>query len=548
MKVGRCAVGALMVLSLAACGGAGGGGGAGSITSAASGSSAGNGSGSGSGTSGGSGGGGGGGSGTAATYTIGGTISGLSASGLVMADNGGDDLQVPAGATSFTYATRLGAGDGYAVTVATQPTGEICAVGSGSVGTVSGNVSVAVSCTVSTFSISGNISGLSAAGLRLQYYSAGPVLPVGAGATTFAFSVPAPYGTAVSMDVVAQPYWQWCTPGSSNFSGPITRNITADELACSAANAHVTTLAGSTTAGDADGTGSAARLNSPSGVAVDSSGDVFVADAGNGAIRKVSAAGVVTTLATSLNSPEGVAVDSSGTVYVADTNDNEIREISPSGAVTTLAGSPTAGHSDGTGAGASFNNPYGVAVDSAGDVFVADTGNNEIRMITPTGAVTTLAGSTSHGSSDGTGSSASFFNPTAVAVDSSGNVYVADFGNNEIREVTSAGVVTTLAGSTAQGSADGSGSSASFYNPSGVAVDSVGNVFVADTNNNEIRRVTPAGVVTTLAGSTTAGSSDGTGPAASFKFPFGIGVALPSGVVYTGDFGNNEIRALTPGS
>ena len=498
-------------------------------------------------------------------YTIGGTISGLAASGLVLTDNGGDNLSVASGATSFTFPTPLQSGATYNVAVAAQPTGQTCTVASGT-GTATANVtSVAVSCAAATFSISGSITGLSAAGLKLQYYSGGQILTVNAGSGTFAFTQPVLYGTTVQMSVVAQPYWQWCTPGLNDFSGPITQNITTDSLGCAAANAHVTTLAGSyTVVGHADGTGSAASFNTPSGVAVDASGDIFVADAGNNEIRRVTPQGVVTTLAGSWNTighadgtgsaasfygPEGIAFDpTSGNLFVADTGNNEIREVTPSGVVTTFAGSPTAGHADGNGTSASFNGPTGVAVDSAGDLFVADAGNNEIRMITPTGAVTTLAGSLTAGNTNGTGTAAAFTDPQGIAVDSSETIYVADTGNNEIREVTSSGVVTTLAGSGVAGHADGTGSAASFYGPSGLAVDSVGNVYVVDTNNQEIRAVTHAAVVTTLAGSTSFGHADGTGSSASFRNPFGVAVVDSSGVLYIGDSGNDEIRQITPGN
>jgi sugar lactone lactonase YvrE len=184
-----------------------------------------------------------------------------------------------------------------------------------------------------------------------------------------------------------------------------------------------------------------------------------------------------------------VAVDSSGNVYVADYGNNMIRKITSAGVVTTLAGSSTtSGSADGTGTAASFNNPMGVAVDSSGNVYVAD-GNNMIRKITSAGVVTTLAGTIAGGSANGTGTAASFNNPTGVAVDSSGNVYVADCSNFMIREITSAGVVTTLAGSTTYGSANGTGTAARFYNPNGVAVDSSGNVYVADYDNNMIRKI-----------------------------------------------------------
>ena len=165
---------------------------------------------------------------------------------------------------------------------------------------------------------------------------------------------------------------------------------------------------------------------------------------------------------------------------------------------TTLAGKASIGSDDGTGSAARFYFPTGVATDSSGNVYVADANNHTIRKVTPAGVVTTLAGLAGNsGSADGTGSAARFHSPNGVATDSSGNVYVADTGNHTIRQITPAGVVTTLAGlAGSSGSTDGPGSAARFYYPEGVATDSSGNVYVADTVNDTIRKITPAGVVT----------------------------------------------------
>jgi hypothetical protein len=303
----------------------------------------------------------------------------------------------------------------------------------------------------------------------------------------------------------------------------------------------VSTLAGTPgMSGSADGTGSAARFNGPQGVAVDGAGNVFVADGDNGAIRKVTSSGVVTTLAR-FGYPSGVAVDGAGNVFVADQNNHTILKITPAGAVTTLAGTAgLSGSAEGTGPAARFDCPGGVAVDGAGNVFVGDTLNRTIRKITPAGAVTTLAGTAgSSGSADGTGAAASFWRPGAVAVDGTGNVFVADYGNHTIRKITPAGVVTTLAGT-------GTGTAASFSPPFGVAVDGAGNVFVADTASNAIRKITPAGVVTTLAGTGDwSGSADGTGAAANFWLPGAVAVD-GAGNVFVADSGNNTIRKVTP--
>ena len=423
----------------------------------------------------------------------------------------------------------------------------------------------------------------------------------------------------------------------------------------------VSTLAGSTY-GYTDGTGTSAKFNYPIGVAVDGAGNVYVADQSNHRIRKITTSGVVSTLAGSTQGytdgtgtsaqfsyPRGVAVDGAGNVYVADRYNHRIRKITASGVVSTLAGS-SQGYTDGTGTSAKFDYPSGVAVDGAGNVYVADRSNNRIRKITlsagsaettetitanvcdsytspsgktwttsntysdtiantagcdsvitvnltvrnkttetitanvcdtytsPSGrhtwfgtgiykdtipnaagcdsiltinltviatpivTVSTLAGST-QGYTDGTGTSAKFYNPTRVAVDGAGNVYVADLSNHRIRKITTSGVVSTLAGSGTSGYTDGTGTSAQFNSPTGVAVDGAGNVYVADQGNHRIRKITTSGVVSTLAGSTY-GYTDGTGTSAKFYNPIGVAVD-GAGNVYVADQGNHRIRKIT---
>ena len=325
----------------------------------------------------------------------------------------------------------------------------------------------------------------------------------------------------------------------------------------------VTTLAGTAnSSGSADGLGSTARFNFPSGVAVGGTGDIYVADSFNHTIRKITPGGVVTTLAGTagiagsanatgsaarFNTPLSVTVDAANTVYVTDTNNHTIRRITSAGVVTTLAGTAgSIGSTDATGSAASFNAPAGITVDGAGNAFVSDTTNDTIRMITSGGVVTTLAGTSVNGSADGTGEAARFNLPFGVALDSTGNVYVPDAGNHTIRKITGAGLVSTLAGLPgAAGSADGTGAAARFNNPSGVAVDGAGNVYVADADNHTIRKVTAAGVVSTLAGSAGfVGSTDGTGAAARFNYPSGVAVD-GAGSVYVADAGNRTIRKIT---
>jgi sugar lactone lactonase YvrE len=325
----------------------------------------------------------------------------------------------------------------------------------------------------------------------------------------------------------------------------------------------VTTLAGTPgTIGSKDGTGAAAQFQYPTGVAVDGSGNVYVADIYNQTIRKVTSAGVVTTLAGALglpgyadgtgtaaefNYPYDVAVDTSGNLYVADLENLTIRKITPANVVTTLAGSPGQGNANGTGSAAQFWYPAGMAADASGNLYVADEFNQMIRKITPAGAVTTFAGTAGDiGFNDGTGGAAQFYDPFGVCVDQSGNVYVADSQAHTVRKITPGGVVTTLAGTPGHsGLTNGTGSGASFNIPIGIAVDNNGNVYVSEQGNFDIRKITAGGLVTTFAGTPGAGGSvDGTGAAAQFNLPAGLAVD-GNGNVYVADYGNATIRKIT---
>jgi len=326
----------------------------------------------------------------------------------------------------------------------------------------------------------------------------------------------------------------------------------------------VSTVAGQAgAAGSADGTGSAARFNYPADAAVDSGGNICVADTYNHTIRKVTPTGTVTTLAgqagvsgsadgtgtaARFKHPAGAAVDGAGNIYVADTDNDTIRKITPAGVVSTLAGTPgVSGSADGTGSAASFNGLSGIVVDSAGNLYVADTLNHTIRRITPGGAVATVAGTPgASGSADGAGSVARFHGPQGLALDGGGNLYVADTNNDTIRKVVlSNWAVTTVAGQAgASGATDGAGSAARFFYPSGVAVDAAGNLYVADTDNSAIREITSSGGVITIAGQPgTGGSADGTDGAARFNLPTGLAVDN-SGNIYVADTNNHAIRLV----
>jgi sugar lactone lactonase YvrE len=211
--------------------------------------------------------------------------------------------------------------------------------------------------------------------------------------------------------------------------------------------------------------------------------------------------------------------------------------------VTPLAGTGSAGFADGPAAAARFSDPFGVAVDPRGTVYVADGGeNNRIRRIAPDGTVSTFAGG-AEGLRDGRGAQAAFHTPSAVALDHLGNLYVADTGNHAIRRIGPDGTVTTVAGNGEPGDADGKGAAARFNGPVGVAVDDAGVVYVADTYNDRIRRIAADGTVTTIAGGTRPGDADGVGPAAAFDTPSGITVA-PDGTLFVADTGNHAVRRI----
>ena len=288
-------------------------------------------------------------------------------------------------------------------------------------------------------------------------------------------------------------------------------------------------------------------ISDPYAIAVDASGALYITSFSH--LYKITPHGVMTELPGMTPPPalSAIAVDKSGNVYVADSTANVIWKVTPGGVWTILAGSKgVAGAANGTGTGASFYWPSGIAVDSSGNVYVADLHNSLIRKINRKGVVTTLAGGGPGSAVDGKGTAASFNTLSGVAVDKSGNVYVSDAGSALIRKITPGGVVTTLAGSEGVfGAANGTGTSATFGKANGIAVDKSGNIYVVD-GNNLIRKITPRGVVTTLAGSTgVAGAANGTGTQALFNGPSGIAVDK-SGNVYVADSDNNSIRKITP--
>ncbi len=321
----------------------------------------------------------------------------------------------------------------------------------------------------------------------------------------------------------------------------------------------VRTLAGGA-AGNQDGSGDEARFRWPFGIAVSDDQVLYVADRLNHRIRRVTGTGEVSSLAGStagtsgfadgvgdaarFDDPQGLAVDASGSVYVADSSNHRIRKILADGSVETLAGS-TQGSADGVGGNAKFSFPAGLALDDRGNLLVADRDNHRIRRVTPLGEVDTLTGEDA-GYVDGPRSAARFNHPQGIYMGRDGFTYVADSNNHCIRKVTPSGEVTTLAGNGTPGFADGTGNLALFRHPIGLTGDGAGHLYVADWGNNRIRRIsTSGGIVTTLAGTGSAGYLDGTLATAQFNMPAGL-ARTSSGSLAIADYGNHRIRLLTP--
>jgi hypothetical protein len=307
----------------------------------------------------------------------------------------------------------------------------------------------------------------------------------------------------------------------------------------------------------------AALFPFPVGMAADGAGNLYVGDTATDTIQKISSTGTVTLVAgmsgqtgmadgagagARFNDPSGICAADDGSLGVCDNANGTLRFVTTNGTVTTLAGSTgLRGNADGMGAAATFSSPTSICRDASGNFYLSDSVNNTIRLVTPGGAVSTVAGSAGvAGAADGLGASARFNHPTGMATDGAGNVYVADTTNNTVRKITANGAVSTLAGLPGvSGSQDGTGSEALFNSPTGVAADNYGNVYVADTGNSVIRKISANGAVTTLAGLPgIAGLMDGSGSNAWFNQPKGI-VLNSNGLLYVADTGNAAIRAVT---
>lgn len=312
---------------------------------------------------------------------------------------------------------------------------------------------------------------------------------------------------------------------------------------------------------------SMARFNNPNGIVLAANGDLYVADSGNHTIRRITQSGVVTTIAGAagnpgiadgagaaarFNNPHGIAIDSNSNLYVTDRGNHTVRKITLTGVVTTLAGVPgVPGSANGAGITAQFNLPSGIATDAAGNVYVADTENYLVRRITPTGSVSTLIGTPgSKGIVDGDAATAVFANVLGLTINTAGDLFVTDgfilppepntiYGSMIVRKIDTGGIVSTHAGAlypeTSASLVDGPGSSAKFYISYGLVADGSGNLYVADSGNNAIRKIAPDRVVTTLVD-----------VADQISSPRDVTVDAAGNIYFT-DFGNHVIRKLTPG-
>ncbi len=484
----------------------------------------------------------------ALTHTLGGTISGLASSGLVLG-NGSDRLSPASGALSFTFPSPVAEGGGYAVSVVTQPSGETCSVGSGlgTMGTANvGNVSI--TCAANAYHVGGAISGLTSAGLILA--NGTDTVSPAVNAASYVFANRVAFGGTFGVTVQQQPAGLTCAVAGTFPATMGTADVTNADVTCTPStglNLVVGQLSCPFATPSADGNGASASVPAGEGMVFDGLGNLYVTGQTSRTVRKITPAGDVITIAGQYGiggstdgtgsaarffGPQGIALDASGNLYVGDAY--VMRKVTQAGVVTTLAGLPSSpGFVDGTGSAARFNQIRSVVADSAGNAYIADTGNNVIRKMTPAGVVTTFAGGGSAGGTaagfvDGTGTTARFAAPGGLAIDAAGNIYVADYLNWSIRKITPTGVVSTLAGGgpTNPGFADGVGVAARFGGSSALAMTPGGGLYVLDQSFAAVRLVSATGIVTTLGNS----GLTPTGPISATTFTWPASVAQIPGI------------------
>ncbi len=341
-------------------------------------------------------------------------------------------------------------------------------------------------------------------------------------------------------------------------------------------NGIVTRIAGNSRSGYSGdgGPATSAQLNAPVAIAVDGAGNLFVADRGNNRIRKISPSGIITTVAgngtlgfsgdggpatsAQFGYLQGLAVDGAGNLFIADSGNNRVRKVSPSGIIATVAGNGSLGFSGdgGPATSAQLNNPWGVAVDGAGNLYIADSGNQRVRKVSPGGIITTVVGNGARGGLSGDGgpaTSAQVSYLQGLAVNGAGNLFIVDPANRRVRKVSTDGIIITVAGNGTDAfvsgfSGDGGpATSAQLNRPNSVAVDAAGNLFIGDSGNNRVRKVSPSGIITTVAGNGTSGYSGDGGPATSAQMSDLAGIAVDgAGNLFIGDNGNHRVRKVSP--
>lgn len=403
--------------------------------------------------------------------------------------------------------------------------------------------------------VGGTVSGL--VGTLVLQNNAGDDLQLTADGK-FSFASGVAIGSGYAVSVRTQPYWQVCS--ITQGSGTIKADVGDVAVVCAKGVPGVSTLAGRGTRGLVNANGIAAAFSDPFSIVVNKSGELFVADEGNNRVRKIMPNGDVSTFAgsgaaasvngngisASFNNVTALGLAPSGDLYAAEFMGNKIRRITPAADVSDFAGSGAPGNDSGNGMAATFTGLIAMTVDGSGNIYVAELNTSRIRKITPAGDVTPVAGSGSFGFAEGTGTAASFYRPYGVAADAAGNLFVADSTNNRIRKVTPAGVVETFAGTGVAGSADGQADVATFDRPGGVAFDAFGNLYVADTGNSVLRKITPEGVVSTFAGKAgVMGTQNGIGTDARFSEPYALTVGA-DGTIYVADTLNHLIRKISP--
>lgn len=446
---------------------------------------------------------------------------------------------VTAGSATISYTVTGSCGTARAVkaiTVNPSPTA----------GTLSGPTTVAIGGAISFTATTSGGSWSSSNRAIATVGATGIVTGVAAGAAIISYTVSSSCGIA---------YATTATTVTSSTSGGTSLIIT--------------TVAGNHSAGYSGdgGAATAAALLSPSGIAVNTSGTIYFVDQANNRVRKVTTSGTISTAAGNglagntgdggaasaarLSNPMGVAVDLAGNLYIADYGNAKIRKVNTSGVITTFAGTGTIGYSaDGTSAtSAQIATPTGVTIDSVGNLYFVEQNNHIVRKVNTSGYISTVAGNRGAGFSGdgGAATAAALSYPFNVLTDRAGNVYISDASNNRIRKVSAAGIISTFVGSGTYGGYSGDGgaaTAATLNNPAGMSFDGTGALLIADLNNNRIRKVTAAGIISTIAGSASSGYGGDSGAATTAKLYKPSGLAVYGGITYITDMGNNVLRRL----